>query len=68
MAIKGITLTAIFSKATTTIDGGWNLTLSVDQGEAQKIMQLTELRQSLLQVAFVPIDAVTSKKDRDLEL
>jgi hypothetical protein len=52
----GITLQALFAKATTTVDGGWNITLAVDASQANEIMQLTQFRDSVLQCAFVPID------------
>ena len=54
--IEGITLSAIFSKATTTIDGGWNITFSVSQDNAEQVMQVAEFRETLLQLAVVPID------------
>lgn len=50
-----ITLTAIFSKATTTVDGGWRITFDVDQSEAQSILKLSVLRDQLFQMALIPI-------------
>lgn len=52
----GITFTALFSKATTTVDGGWNVTFSVNQEEADQIMELSQLRAIMLQVAVVPLE------------
>lgn len=49
-----ITLQAIFNKATTTIDGGWNITFSVDQSQAQKITEISSLRDLVLNVAITP--------------
>jgi len=49
----GITFQAIFSKATTTVDGGWNVTFAVTQDEARAILQLAQLRDTLLQVGVV---------------
>jgi hypothetical protein len=49
-----ITLQAIFNKATTTVDGGWNITFSVDQSQAQKITELSSLRDMVLNVAITP--------------
>lgn len=49
-----ISLTAIFNKATTTIDGGWNLTFSVSQDEADKIMIISQLRDCLLKLQILP--------------
>lgn len=54
--MKGITLQAIFNKATTTADGGWNITFSVSQDEAAQVMQLANMRDDLLQLAVVPIE------------
>lgn len=51
-----VTFQAIFSKATTTLDGGWNLTLSVNQEEAEKILQVSAMRDMVLQVAIVPAE------------
>lgn len=53
--MNGITFSGIFSKATTTIDGGWVISFQVDQSEAQQIIQVSQMRQSVLQVAVVPI-------------
>lgn len=53
--MNGVTLQAIFSKASTTVDGGWNITFAVSQDEAKAIMQLSQLREQLVQLAVVPI-------------
>lgn len=52
---QGITFQAIFNKATTTVDGAWNVTFSVSQDEAKKIVQLSTLRDTNLQLAVIPI-------------
>lgn len=52
-----ITFQAIFSKLASTVDGGWNLTLSLAQEEAAQAMQLATLRDYVLQVAIVPSEA-----------
>jgi len=52
---QAITLTGIFSKATTTSDGGWNLTLTFDNTQAQEIIKVAELKDRLLQLAIIPI-------------
>jgi hypothetical protein len=51
----GVTLQAVFAKATTTVDGGWNITLSVDASQAKDILALAQLRDTVLQCAFVPV-------------
>lgn len=52
----GITLQALFARATTTVDGGWNITFSVSQAEAKEVMQLSQLRDQVLQLAVVPYE------------
>lgn len=52
---QGITFAAIFGKATTTVDGGWNVTFQVSQDHATQLMQLSTLRDTLLQVAVIPV-------------
>lgn len=53
---QGITLQAIFNKATTTADGGWNLTFAVSQDEALRVTQIAQLRNTILQLAVVPVE------------
>jgi hypothetical protein len=52
----GISLQAIFSKATTTVDGGWVLSFAVSQDEAHTVTQITALREKLLQLAIIPLE------------
>jgi hypothetical protein len=54
---QAVTFQAIFNKATTTIDGGWNVTLSVSNDEAQRILQLSNMRDQVLQVAIIPSES-----------
>lgn len=56
-APEGVTFKAIFSKAQTTPDGGWNLTFSVSDDEAKQVMQVSQLRDTVLQLAVIPIEA-----------
>lgn len=53
--MEGITLQAIFVKATTTVDGGWRLTFDIAQNESGQIIDLAILRDQLLQLAIVPL-------------
>lgn len=67
----GITLQAAFAKATTTVDGGWNITFSVSQDEAQAVLQLSQMRDSLLQLAVIPVSVrrsnpIPAEVERDL--
>lgn len=55
MVKQGITLEAHLSKIATTADGGWNITFSVGQDQVQSIMQLSELRDTRLTMALVPL-------------
>lgn len=63
---EGITFQGIFSKATTTVDGGWNVTFAVSQDEAQAVLQLAQLRDQILQLAVLPHYARAPKDDEDL--
>lgn len=53
--MENVVLKAIFSKAQTTIDGGWIISFQVSQDEANQVMLLAALRDTLLQLAAVPI-------------
>jgi len=52
----GITFQAVFVKAGTLPDGGWRLTLDVDESEAQAILSLSQMTQTVFQVAVIPIE------------
>lgn len=54
---NGITFEAIFAKATTTVDGGWNVTFSLNQDESEQIAALSAHRGELLQVAVIPVNS-----------
>lgn len=54
--VEGIVFQSVFSKATTTVDGGWNITFSVSQDDANKVTLLSNFRDVLLQLAVVPIE------------
>lgn len=43
-----IAIEAIFSKATTTVDGGWNVTFSTGEHMAEEITRLAKLRDQSL--------------------
>ena len=59
---ESITFNAIFSKATTTIDGGWNITFAVAQDEAHKVVNLAALRETLFKIQI----CFESKKEDSL--
>jgi len=51
----GITFLGTFFKASTLIDGGWRISFDVDSNQANKIVQLSTIKDSLLQFAIVPV-------------
>lgn len=58
----GITFLGTFFKASTLIDGGWRVSFDVDSQQAAKVVQLSVIKDSLLQFAIVPVEAVTKRK------
>lgn len=52
----GITFLGTFFKASTLIDGGWRVSFDVDSQQAAKVVQLSVIKDSLLQFAIVPVD------------
>jgi hypothetical protein len=52
--MNAITFRAIFNKITTTVDGGWRLSIDVDNSEKDKLNELANYRDNLLAVAIVP--------------
>lgn len=59
----GITLNAIFVRATTTSDGGWRISFDVSSDEARSVLQLSQMRDSLLQLGILPVDAYDEESD-----
>ena len=55
MSENQFTLQAIFSKAITTVDGGWRISFDVDASESVTIAQLSQFRDTLLQLAIIPV-------------
>lgn len=55
MEDQGITFQAIFIKAQTTADGGWRVTFDVDNSQSQNVNILSQLRDTLLQIAVIPL-------------
>lgn len=50
-----ITLVGMFARATTTVDGGWNVTFAMNQDEVQNIAKLSEFKDWMLQLAIIPV-------------
>jgi len=51
----GISFQAIFSKASTLVDGSWRVSFDVNANQAQELIKLSQLIGSNLQVAIIPI-------------
>jgi len=58
MSDDHIAFNATLSKISTSIDGGWKVTLDVSQTDAEEIMKLSEHRDQLLTVAVLPTKKV----------
>lgn len=54
IAIKGT-----FTKASTTIDGGWRVTFDFPDHEGQEIAKLLQLRDTAITVVIVPDENVS---------
>ena len=51
--MESIAIQAIFNKATTTIDGGWNITFSVSEDQAGQITEIAALRNEPLYLVIM---------------
>ena len=56
--VKPISFTAIFNKANTTVDGGWRLTLDLDQSEYEAIQKIVALRECVLRIVVINNDTL----------
>jgi hypothetical protein len=52
---EGISFTAVFSKVSSMVDGGYKIAFDVSEQDAQSMFQLSQLKDSLLQIAVIPI-------------
>mgnify|MGYP003437482779 CR=1 FL=1 len=50
-----ITFKGIVTKATTTVDGGWRIYIDLGFDESEKITQLIEHKDQILQFAAIPM-------------
>lgn len=57
MTHPGVTFQAYFKKALTTVDGGWDITFSVSANEGNQVLLASSLRDLLLQIAVIPVEA-----------
>lgn len=55
LADGAITFSAIFYRATTTVDGGWRVSFDINPNDADKIAALAEHRDDMFQVAAIPV-------------
>lgn len=53
---KSVTFTAIFSKATTLVDGSWRISLDLGEHDGEAVAALARLKDCALQIAVVPIE------------
>jgi hypothetical protein len=53
---EGISFQAILKQIRTTTDGGWTVSFDVSANCAQELMDLSKLRDQLLQIAAIPIN------------
>jgi hypothetical protein len=51
---EGITFTATLNKAWTSIDGGWKVTFDIPESDSLSVLQLSQLRNTVLAVGIVP--------------
>jgi hypothetical protein len=54
----GVSFRAVISKVTTTIDGGWKVTLDLSANESEQALALAQLRDQLIQFGAVPYNLV----------
>lgn len=54
--MEAIPLSAILSKATTTVDGGWKITFDIGEDCQAQVLKLCEHKNELLQLVVVPVD------------
>lgn len=45
---NGILLSAVLTAIRTTTDGGWKITFDIDDSQAEKILQLSQFREDLV--------------------
>lgn len=48
------TFSAILNRITTTLDGGWRISFDVPKRESKEIMELSQMRNVVLQLGVVP--------------
>ena len=58
-----VALEAIFNKATTTIDGGWNLTFSLPQEAAYNITEVAKLRDEALYLVVMTAEEYEKQQE-----
>lgn len=52
----GISFQAIFSKASTLVDGSWRLSFDVNSNQVSELIKVSQLQGVNLQIAIVPIE------------
>lgn len=51
----GISFQAIFSKASTLVDGSWRLSFDVNPTQVSELIQISQLQGVNLQIAIIPL-------------
>lgn len=51
----GISFQAIFSKATTLVDGSWRISFDVNSNQVSELIQISQLSGLPLQIAIIPL-------------
>jgi hypothetical protein len=62
--MKPLALEAIFSKATTTIDGGWRISFDCSEEMSAKIGELSKMRGSALYLVVMDEEEYQSKIEK----
>lgn len=63
--MKGISFSAVFSKFTTTVDGGGRLTFDFPETEMEQISEIMLLRGKVLQIGIVDINSPANRVNTD---
>lgn len=55
---QAISFRGVITKVSTTIDGGWKVTLDLSANESNEALELAKLRDQLIQFGAVPYSTV----------
>jgi hypothetical protein len=60
------TLQGVFSKATTTVDGGWRISFDVDEKQAKEITEISKLRDKTVFICVMTKAEQSSQEQREI--